>query len=104
MGSFAPLAWRMNVRRIPSAPPNSPASNTTLSRGEAWPGTSLPGSPGVGAVQSSWAKTNAAKSTSRVSSPSRSSVEVPGLNDVVHGTTSATVARPPVRDFSSLPS
>src|SRR5919108_470141 len=27
----------MNVRRMPSAPPNSPASNTTLSRGDAWP-------------------------------------------------------------------
>src|SRR6266550_4011479 len=25
----------MNVRRMPSAPPNSPASNTTLSRGDA---------------------------------------------------------------------
>ena len=27
----------MNVRRMPSAPPNRPASKTTLSRGEAWP-------------------------------------------------------------------
>src|ERR687897_3076336 len=38
LGSFEPVAWRMNVRRMPSAPPNSPASNTTLSRGDAWPG------------------------------------------------------------------
>src|SRR4029453_7636613 len=37
VGSFDPFAWRMNVRRIPSAPPNSPASNTTLSRGDASP-------------------------------------------------------------------
>src|SRR5437899_8665208 len=36
LGSFEPCAWRMNVRRMPSAPPNSPASNTTLSRGDAW--------------------------------------------------------------------
>jgi hypothetical protein len=28
----------MNVRRMPSAPPNEPASKTTLSRGEASPG------------------------------------------------------------------
>ena len=103
VGSFAPFACRMNVRRIPSAPPNSPASKTTLSRGEAWPGIGVPGSPGVGAVQSSWANTNAAKSTSRVSSTSRSSVLTPGLKTVVQGSTSATVARPPVRDFSSLP-
>src|SRR5438093_8051853 len=37
LGSFAPLAWRMKVRRIPSAPPKRPGSKTTLSRGEAWP-------------------------------------------------------------------
>src|SRR3954469_16710949 len=37
LGSFDPLAWTMKVRRIPSAPPNRPASKTTLSRGEAWP-------------------------------------------------------------------
>jgi hypothetical protein len=35
VGSFAPLAWRMNVRCMPSAPPNRPASKTTLSRGDA---------------------------------------------------------------------
>ena len=29
----------MNVRRIPRTPPNNPASNTTLSRGAAWPVT-----------------------------------------------------------------
>ena len=48
VGSFAPFACRMNVRRMPSAPPNSPASKTTLSRGEAMPGTAVPGSPEVG--------------------------------------------------------
>ena len=37
VGSFAPPAWRMKVRRMPSTPPNRPASKTTLSRGEAWP-------------------------------------------------------------------
>ena len=73
---------------MPSTPPNRPASNTTLSRGEAWPGAS------PWAVQSSWAKMNAAKSTSWVRSTSRSSVEVPGLNTMVHGSTSATSARP----------
>src|SRR5947199_217041 len=35
VGSLAPFEWRMNVRRMPSAPPNKPASKTTLSRGEA---------------------------------------------------------------------
>src|SRR6266513_1615780 len=43
LGSFEPFAWRMNVRRMPSAPPNSPASNTTLSRGDAWPDASVVG-------------------------------------------------------------
>ena len=43
LGSFEPCAWRMNVRRIPSAPPNSPASNTTLSTTVVLSGvTSLP--------------------------------------------------------------
>src|SRR5215218_8164459 len=74
LGSFEPCAWRMNVRRMPSAPPNSPASNTTLSRGDAWPdwGASV-------VVQSSWANTNAAKSTSWESSTSRSRVDLPGV-------------------------
>ena len=49
----------MNVRRMPSAPPTSPASNTTLSRGDAAP--DLDASV---VVQSSWANTNAAESTS----------------------------------------
>src|SRR5262245_4172865 len=35
LGSFAPFAWMMKVRRIPRTPPKRPASNTTLSRGEA---------------------------------------------------------------------
>ncbi len=53
-------------------------------------------------VQSSCAKTNAAKSTSRVSSTSRSSVETPGLKTVVHGSTSATSASPRVRACTSF--
>lgn len=78
VGSLAPFAWRMNVRRMPSVPPNRPASKTTLSRGEASPGAVA--SPGL-LVQSSCAKTNAAKSTSRVSSTSRSSVGDTGVED-----------------------
>ena len=103
VGSLAPFACRMNVRRMPNAPPNSPASNTTLSRGEAWPVAA--GSDGL-LVQSSWANTNAAKSTSPVSSTSRSSVDTPGLKTVVHGSTSATSASPRVRactSFACLP-
>src|SRR5215471_5758426 len=88
----------MNVRRMPSAPPNSPASNTTLSRGEAWP----PDCDASLVVQSSWANTNAAKSTSWESSTSRSSVERPGLNVVVHGSTSATSESPRSMALSSL--
>ncbi len=87
----------MNVRRIPSAPPNSPASNTTLSRGDAWPD-----SDASIVVQSSWANTNAAKSTSWESSTSRSRVDRPGLNVVVQGSTSATSSSPPVIASSSL--
>ena len=77
------------MRRMPSAPPNSPASNTTLSRGDAWPDWDA-----SVVVQSSWANTNAAKSTSWESSTSRSRVDLPGLNVVVHGSTSATSASP----------
>src|SRR5205085_10315146 len=97
LGSFEPFAWRMNVRRMPSAPPNSPASNTTLSRGDAWPDWD-----GSGVVQSSWANTNAAKSTSWESSTSRSRVDRPGLNVVVQGSTSATSSSPRVIAWSSL--
>src|SRR5207247_5707083 len=99
LGSFEPFAWRMNVRRMPSAPPNSPASNTTLSRGDAWPDASV-------VVQSSWANTNAAKSTSWESSTSRSRVDRPGLNVVVQGSTSATSSSPRViawTNFACLP-
>ena len=53
-------------------------------------------------VQSSWANTNAAKSTSWESSTRRSSVDRPGLNVVVHGSTSATSASPRVIAWSSL--
>src|SRR5262249_19556110 len=91
LGSFEPSAWRMNVRRIPSAPPKRPASNTTLSRGDACPDCEA-----SVVVQSSWAKTNAAKSTSWESSTSRSSVERPGLKVVVQGSTSATSSSPRV--------
>src|SRR6185312_3311783 len=100
VGSLAPFAWRMNVRRIPSAPPNRPASKTTLSRGEASPEARSGDAPFV--VQSSWAKTNAAKSTSRVSSTSRSRVETPGLNTVVHGSTLAMSWSPRVSAWSSF--
>src|ERR1700704_4284734 len=97
LGSFEPFAWRMNVRRMPSAPPNSPASKTTLSRGDAWPDWDA-----SVVVQSSWANTNAAKSTSWESSTSRSRVDRPGLNVVVHGSTSATSSSPRVIAWSSL--
>src|SRR5215471_13368064 len=87
----------MNVRRMPSAPPNSPASNTTLSRGDDWPDWDA-----SVVVQSSWANTNAAKSTSWESSTSRSRVDRPGLNAVVQGSTSATSSSPRVIAWSSL--
>src|SRR5947207_10029543 len=87
----------MNVRRIPSTPPNSPASKTTLSRGDAWPDWDA-----SVVVQSSWANTNAAKSTSWQSSTSRSRVDRPGLNVVVQGSTSATSSSPRVIAWSSL--
>src|SRR6476620_4682576 len=87
----------MNVRRMPSAPPNNPASNTTLSRGAAWPDWDA-----SVVVQSSWAKTNAAKSTSWESSTSRSRVDLPGLNVVIQGSTSAISSSPRVIAWSSL--
>ena len=58
------------MRLMPSAPPNSPASNTTLSRGDAWPDRDA-----SVVVQSSWANTNAAKSTSSEKTTSRSRVD-----------------------------
>src|SRR6476646_8806136 len=97
LGSFEPFAWRMNVRRIPSAPPNRPASNTTLSRGDACPDWDA-----SVVVQSSWANPKAAKSTSWESSTSRSRVDRPGLNVVVQGSTSATSSSPRVIAWSSL--
>src|SRR5262245_40643973 len=102
LGSFAPLAWRIKVRRIPRAPPKRPASKTTLSRGEAWPDPEGSAAGGLLVVQSSCANTKAAKSTSRTSSRSRSSVVVPGLNDVVHGSTCAASSRPRVSACSSF--
>src|SRR5947207_4300572 len=87
----------MKVRLIPSAPPNSPASKTTLSRGDAWPDWDV-----SVVIQSSWANTNAAKSTSWESSTSRSRVERPGLNVVVQGSTSATSPRPRAIAWRSL--
>ena len=53
-------------------------------------------------VQSSRANTNAAKSTSCASSTRRSSVVVPGLKDVVQGSTCATSSRPRVSACSSF--
>src|SRR5438552_8681683 len=87
----------MNVRRMPSAPPNSPASNTTLSRGDAWPDWDA-----SVVVQSSCSNTKPAKSTSWESSTSRSRVDRPGLNVVVHGSTSATSSSPRVIAWTSL--
>jgi hypothetical protein len=72
-------------------------SNTTLSRGDAWPD-----SDASVVVQSSLANTNAAKSTSWESSTSRSRVDRPGLNVVVQGSTSATSPSPRVIACSSL--
>src|SRR5262245_56841443 len=97
VGSLEPFAWTMNVRRMPSAPPNKPASNTTLSRGEASPAGDL-----SVIVQSSRANTNAATSTVCESSTSRSSVDRPGLNVVVQGSTSATSESPFAIAWSSL--
>src|SRR5207253_11471463 len=70
------------------------------SRGDASPEAASGDAPFV--VQSSWAKTNAAKSTSRVSSTSRSSVETPGLKTVVHASTSAMSWSPRVSACSSF--
>src|SRR3954447_283498 len=92
----------MNVRRIPSAAPKSPASKTTLSRGEAWPTPGDPDADGVTVVQSSWANTKTANSTSRESSTRRSSVLTPGLNEVVHGSTTATSSKPRASARSTL--
>ena len=80
------------MRRMPRTPPKRPASKTTLSRGDAWPAPARR-APAARAVQSSCANTNAAKSTSRVSSSRRSSV-LPGLKDVVQGSTSRDVVEP----------
>src|SRR5688572_1400550 len=102
LGSLEPLAWRIKVRRMPRTPPKRPASKTTLSRGEAWPDPGAVDGSGLLVVQSSCANTNAAKSTSRVSSSRRSNVVVPGLKDVVHGSTCATSSRPPVSACSSF--
>ncbi len=85
------------MRLMPSEPPNSPASNTTLSRGDASPDWDA-----SVVVQSSWANTNAAKSTSWESSTSRSRVDRPGLNVVVHGSTSTRSSSPRVIASSSV--
>lgn len=82
-------------------PHRKPASKTTLSRGEAWPEAEGSDAGGL-VVQSSCANTKAAKSTSRVSSRSRSRVDVPGLNEVVQGSTCATSWRPRVSACSSF--
>ena len=92
----------MNVRRIPRVPPKRPASNTTLSRGEAWPDSVEGDADELFVVQSSRANANAAKSTSCASSRRRSSVVVPGLKDVVQGSTCATSSRPRVNACSSF--
>ena len=76
------------------------ADTQAIHRGEAWPALGSGAAPLD--VQSSWAKMNAAKSTSRVSSTRRSSVETPGLNTDVHGSTSATSASPRVSAWTSF--
>src|SRR3954471_17999311 len=91
----------MKVRCIPRMPPKRPASKTTLSRGEAWP-DAVGAAAGWLVVQSSGANTKAAKSTSCASSRSRSNVVVPGLNEVVQGSTCATSSRPRVSACSSF--
>src|SRR5262245_65532009 len=82
LGSFAPLAWRMNVRRIPRTPPNRPASKTTLSRGESWPDPEEPDAGGLLVVQSSRANGNNAKSNTWACMRSRVCDVVPGLNEI----------------------
>src|SRR4029079_9191930 len=86
---------------MPRTPPKRPASNTTLSRGAAWPCSGWDDADAL-LVQSSCAKTKVAKSTSRVSSSSRSSVDTPGLKDVVQGSTCAMSSSPRVRACSSF--
>src|SRR5207342_150223 len=54
-------------------------------------------------VQSSRANTKTAKSTSRASSSRRSRVVVPGLKDVVQGSTWPTSSRPRVSAWSNFP-
>ena len=66
------------------------------------PGESLTGVGRPAAVQSSRANTNAAKSTSCASSKRRASVVVPGLRDVVQGSTCATSSRPRVSACTSF--
>ena len=87
---------------MPSAPPNSPASKTTLSRGEAWPGIAVPGSPGVGGrpVVLGEDERREVHLVGELDQPVQG--RDPGVEHVVHGSTSATVARPPVSDLSSL--
>src|SRR5438552_16834701 len=92
----------MKVRRIPRVPPKRPASKTTLSRGEAWPDSAGGDADVLLVVQSSRANANAAKSTSCASSRRRSSVVVPGLKEVVQGSTCATSSRPRVSACSSF--
>ena len=74
---------------MPSTPPSRPTSKTTLSRGDACADSSALDSVTPTPVQSSRANTNAAKSTSRVSSSKRPRVVVPGLKTAAHGSTCA---------------
>ena len=84
------------MRRMPSAPPNSPASNTTLSRGDAWPDWDA----------SVWSIVLSEHERGEIDllgrSTSRSRVDRPGLNVVVQGSTSATSSSPRVIAWSSL--
>src|SRR5262249_58338857 len=73
------------------------ARNTTWPGGDGWQDGDA-----AAVVQSSWANTSAAKSTSWESSTSRSRVDRPGLNVVVHGSTSATSESPRAIARSSL--
>src|SRR5262249_60726826 len=73
-----------------------------LPRGEAGRGRGGGGAGGVTVVESSCANTKAAKSIWGAGPTSRSSVVVPGLKDVVQGSTCATSSRPRVNACSSF--
>ena len=84
------------MRRMPSAPPNSPASNTTLSRGDASPD----GDASVGPVVLGKDESREVDLLGELDEPVES--RTPGLNVVVQGSTSAMSASPRVIASSSF--